>query len=522
MMYTTDTMTDASGGTLGDSSLLLGKTQTPLNMDDAQDVVTLLKRIHQSAIDPDTKNHLRDLIFSYRQAPETNTLTFLRDACAALGVSITVPEKKLALEQKKETEAILPTQLGMRRPAPMFASVRADEIRISPAAVETAHNVFSESRPAVTEMPNYSEPAAPAANVPPAEIPRMPEELRETVGEEKTLPAQATTVPAAPYRDPNERINEIKRSVNEHVGNPINLIEADNDIGKEYMQALLEAMKKRNSGMPHEMTAAMDRLEKAYAAVDALIMQGGLEHAKAAHVSRATSQESVEAEIPKATASQRVAVRIAQMSEPTGRSNEVLHEQEKKEISIPVPHAHTTAPVTPALEPIIPQKGVSPINADAEPVTDQAPDSAPSGMLSVAKEKQLQDLMRATHMKEAEAAREKEATRVAAMDPLMTPEVDAGLGQLLSEWNLFKSSGFFGTGPGGKEHVLYRKLAGLPMAAVVAGRFEGATPKIRQSITDYMNGWRYEDGIMYDPAETFEHYLRKVIRHILDRQKNNT
>ncbi len=34
-----------------------------------------------------------------------------------------------------------------------------------------------------------------------------------------------------------------------------------------------------------------------------------------------------------------------------------------------------------------------------------------------------------------------------------------------------------------------------------------------------MNGWRYEQGIIYDQGETFEHYLRRVIRHILDLQK---
>ena len=35
-----------------------------------------------------------------------------------------------------------------------------------------------------------------------------------------------------------------------------------------------------------------------------------------------------------------------------------------------------------------------------------------------------------------------------------------------------------------------------------------------------MNGWRYEQGLIYEQGETFEHYLRRVIRHILDLQKN--
>jgi len=69
--------------------------------------------------------------------------------------------------------------------------------------------------------------------------------------------------------------------------------------------------------------------------------------------------------------------------------------------------------------------------------------------------------------------------------------------------------------------VLYKKLASLTMAAVIAGRFEGATPRIKQSITDYMNGWRYEEGVVHEHGESFEHYLRKVIRHILEKQKLN-
>jgi hypothetical protein len=34
-----------------------------------------------------------------------------------------------------------------------------------------------------------------------------------------------------------------------------------------------------------------------------------------------------------------------------------------------------------------------------------------------------------------------------------------------------------------------------------------------------MNGWRYEQGIVYSQGENFDHYLRRVIRHILDLHK---
>jgi hypothetical protein len=104
-------------------------------------------------------------------------------------------------------------------------------------------------------------------------------------------------------------------------------------------------------------------------------------------------------------------------------------------------------------------------------------------------------------------------------DPLYAPEVDGGLEQLLQEWNLFKSSGLFGTGPNGREHPLYKKLAPMMVQDVAQGRFSDARPEVVQSITDYMNGWRYEQGIVYEPGESFETYLRRVIRFIIDGKK---
>ena len=121
-------------------------------------------------------------------------------------------------------------------------------------------------------------------------------------------------------------------------------------------------------------------------------------------------------------------------------------------------------------------------------------------------------------MKEMDERQAQRDAEIAKMDPIMTPDVTSGLNQLLSEWKLFKSSGIFGTGPSGSEHPLYKKLQNMQMSAVIAGRFEGATPEIKQSITDYMNGWRYEEGILHQHGETFEHYLRRVIKKILDKQ----
>ena len=102
---------------------------------------------------------------------------------------------------------------------------------------------------------------------------------------------------------------------------------------------------------------------------------------------------------------------------------------------------------------------------------------------------------------------------------LMSPDVTMALTELLHEWNIFASSGLFGLGPGGIEHPLYIKLSGLPMGEVLAGRYEGVNMKTVATIKDYVNAWRHEQGIAYNPGETFEHYLRRVAQRILKRQQ---
>jgi len=101
----------------------------------------------------------------------------------------------------------------------------------------------------------------------------------------------------------------------------------------------------------------------------------------------------------------------------------------------------------------------------------------------------------------------------------MTPEITAGVSQLLSEWKIFKSSGLFGMGPGGMDHPLYQKLKDASMLAITNGTFEGASPEIQHSINDYINGWRYEQSITPQHSETFEHFLRRVVKRVLEQTK---
>lgn len=104
---------------------------------------------------------------------------------------------------------------------------------------------------------------------------------------------------------------------------------------------------------------------------------------------------------------------------------------------------------------------------------------------------------------------------MAASDPRMSPEVTKGLEQLLSEWDIFASSGFLGFGSGGVEHPIYKKIRGLPIAAVMAGRWDGSNEKVIQNIKMYMDGWRKERGVEALPEEKFEDYLRRVVARIL-------
>lgn len=269
------------------------------------------------------------------------------------------------------------------------------------------------------------------------------------------------------------------------------------------MNALLDAMKKSNGGAQGEIGAAMARLEKAFEQVREVVLDG-----------TPKMQEPV---LPEVKVSEPEPVHVNQrpaVAEP-------VMETVKEEAIPQTPPSEPIDPVQAAAVSNLPRRSSVKENLQQSSAVKAVDPANESGLHSVAKEKQLQDLLRTNRQKEAITQKQQEEERVAAMDPLQAPDVSSGLSQLLSEWGLFKSSGIFGTGPSGKDHPLYQKIAPLTMAAVIAGRFEGATTPIKQSITDYMNGWRYEEGITHEHGETFEHYLRRVVRHILNKQKRN-
>lgn len=440
-------------------------------------VMSLLASIRASSLSPAEKNELRDLVFLYTNGG------------GDVSVRIALEQKLVAhkitqgpIKQSSAPAPVLP--FGSSRPAPVFKMPAA-----AAAPTPTPTPVAPQPVVAAPTPQPIPEPTPVVVQSAPAPIP-TPQPV--VAAPAPVVPPPVVQVPVTSGVNTSylDRIREIKTAVNSKVGNPVNLVDINNEVGREYMNALLEAMKRLSGGAGGQIEVAMQRLETAYLAVEVAV---------AAHVQAA----------PVAP-------------QPVSAPSPVM------EMSVPQP-APVQAPVveTPAPEPIVAAldipvdlaaiaQGPSGFDAMAAPQAPvmPAPASVPApvaSFTSIATEKKIltpQDLPAAASI----------ATS-ASGDPFRTKEIDDGLEQLLSDWVLFKKSGLFGTGPKGREHPLFKKIADLQIPLLLAGRFEGSTQEIKQSITDYMNGWRYEQGIIYEQGETFEHYLRRVIKQILDLQK---
>ncbi len=396
------------------------------------------------------------------------------------------------------------------------------------ASVPVAPVIPSQPAPLpVTPVMSVPIPVAPISSIPiqtPTPI---------VVATPVATPAPAPTpVPPAPQpiseAEVNylERIRQIKTAVNSKVGNPVNLVDINNEVGREYMNALLEAMKKLGTGAVSEMGPAMQRLESAYVAVEKAITahqakKQTLPEVQVPLVPKAEPTLSVvPPQPPRAPASTPAPVPISTrpvMTESTVK-NEVI-----EEISVPtpsVPEIDIKLQERPLVAPVPPVRPVAPLPIPPVIPKTDTPESVSGFESNLSTDSRSQSLADTAKILTPQDLPDSASVSTGAIgDPLFTKEVDDGLHQLLSDWSLFKKSGLFGTGPKGSEHPLFKSISDLQVPLLLAGRFEGATQEIRQSITDYMNGWRYEQGIIYQPGETFEKYLRRVIRHILDLQK---
>jgi len=340
-----------------------------------------------------------------------------------------------------------------------------------------------------------------------------------------------------------QRIKDIKGDVNKTFGNPVNLVDINNEVGREYMSALLAAMKIISSGSPVAIKDAMERLEVVYKEIkridtsDSPSLTGShptVPSQKPAPVS--TDKTSPAVSVPASSQSSDPAV----ASVKPAPAQSVASQSASISSSDKSPTSHATAmaasPHSPQPSPAVAVTDES-VNANSysdsqlKPVAARQPQSPAKNPSSTTPEPAVsaESVNTPRYMPVADAPSlhtpndlpdPKEVANASVNgDPLYTPQIDAGLEQLLQEWPLFNKSGLFGTGPKGREHPLFIKLADLQIPLILAGRFEGANPAIKQSVTDYMNGWRYEQGILYNKGETFEQYLRRVIKHIIDLQE---
>lgn len=466
----------------------LSGSGTVFDLDNQTGITHLLASIRSSALSTEQKNELRDLVFLYTNGGKDQTVRLALEQ-RIVSYQLGPAPQKTAVPTTPAPPPAPP--IGTYRPAPSFSAPVATPAQPQPHAAPnfTAAPVWQPAPQPIVEAPVPPPPQPEPAPVAPVTPPSPPPQA--------TVPVQSAA-PAVSSDDQQylKRIREIKALVNERVGNPVNLVDINNEVGREYMGALLDAMKKLNSGS--SAASAMQRLETAFAAVNHALD----EHA-AAPVAAAPAQ-AAPAPAPQ------VAPPAYVPREPEAAAPVI---QPK---TTPIPN--TTSIVEAAPYPnttLVTERPSEPASewGTPKPATPPAPPAATPTFPSLADVKEkphtLSDLASSSSLK----------TATIAGDALFTKEVDDGLQALLMEWPIFKKSGLFGSGPKGKEHPLFKKMAPLQIPLLLAGRFEGATQEIKQSVTDYMNGWRYEQGLIYQQGETFEHYLRRVIRHILDLQK---
>ena len=188
---------------------------------DEKSLLDLLITIRSSKIKDDEKLYLRDLVLEYTQLRDPQKKELVKDELAKLldKYQITITSPRVAPTQS--------TTIGVsKKPAKNIFGAR----RLNP--------VF---RPVAVMTPKSPEVASVAVTNKTHIDPVTNDQIVNKTAEENVM---------APHvADPQGRISEIKRLVNSKVGNPINLISSANNIGREYMNALLDAMKKYDAAI---------------------------------------------------------------------------------------------------------------------------------------------------------------------------------------------------------------------------------------------------------------------------------
>lgn len=653
-------------------------------------VARLLQQVRNSSLPARTKSTVRELILKYTQSggdagvrEELESMIAgmpLADATGITVVPALAKKQSPAATSKSGSRTRRAAGFAGARPVPHFtpnsvwkaegrkevsvpsqsdpAPTTSTSVFTAPPAVafgqnavqapESASEIQEPLAPEVAPAPDVSQ----AASVPTP----LPEPISEPVAQVVSelipkqsapeVPAVSETAPSAPaskasgdsYR---ERILDIKREVIALVGNPVNLIDINNEVGKRYMTALLNAMKRSNNGTKAQIEAALTELESAFEAVKAVttdvqaapVQQDAAQPPTLPDIAVEHSVSDVEQPVVPESGSEpqphpfvpeeKVVLDLPEERVPeediydastpvsdTGvdvntspviPKYEASTQQELADTHTPegVGQAVSPSPVVPPPPPPPPAKSVTPapvldevsvpardpesivaskteslqeitspepadidITEPAAPISadelrnagtglsesDQTmpvvPDnessavevatSAESGAAEIELHESapsergipLQDIPDystpdAHHPKRA--FKTLEEVQPASMTPpaistdtnLQDEMITQGLEQLLNEWKIFDKSGLFGMGPKGINHPLYEEMRNLSMITILNGTYRGATAEVTSSVNDYINGWRYEQAIVPQHTETFDNYLRRVVRKIL-------
>lgn len=613
----------------------------------------ILKAARASKMDEGEYATFRDTVLQYAQGGGSDAALRKNIEEIAAKFKVDLPqapaESKVAEPERTNRQESSQPFMGTVRPAPRFGaptvSVNAPQIAqsaLKPTAapiVETAERKISVpdnlpvATPAAKDVPEFIKraPMSDAASVPIKKItPASAEDMRHTPEAKVSGAPERTRLPVREEHTQTDapsgiktveeykvRIAEIKRTVNAQVGNPITLMDGNNAIGREYMVALLGAMKAVSGTAPGTLQSSMDQLEKVFARVSQLPVKSETGNTQIKERIAATNIESKAVSVPKmesrpeppreerksivpqATAkidtpasrpvptSERAqssapiaSVRTPQMparkesvpaQKPTPvatpksevfqrtTQHEVGRSTAPQPVSKPAPSSHAI----PSLADTLQNAGVITVSKSTAPESQSKAESAASAVVptvttpvvlnpsqpsirlqssapktpAAAPAKTLPNVLKIGETSPVVSAMGKHAAKgvgrsgldgttigntdhpvpPGVKDDLHAPEVDEGLKQLLHEWSIFHGGGLFGTGPSGVEHPLYQKLAPLPMSIVGSGTWEGATKEAILSIRDYINGWRHEQGVSYIQTESFENYLRRVVKRVLKR-----
>src|SRR3989344_6061954 len=240
-------------------------------------VMSLLASIRGSQLSATAKNELRDLVFLYTNGGGDNSVRLaLEQKLATHQITPIVPVAKPA----PEAPAPAPTlSFGSSRPAPVFKQkpvsapvATASKTPEPVVAVPTPAPAPIPVSPTEVKVTVQSAPIAPATPAPVSAPPPQP--ATEVPKAAPVMPAAPAPAAAAPVENVEylNRIREIKSAVNSKVGNPVNLVDINNEVGREYMNALLDAMKRLSGGVGG-IIPAMERLETAFKAVEVAVAE---------------------------------------------------------------------------------------------------------------------------------------------------------------------------------------------------------------------------------------------------------